>query len=41
MTENKIKVNTIEELISKAEEFAASHGETKIGNSAINSGEYT
>ncbi|CAG8490010.1 13553_t:CDS:2 [Gigaspora margarita] len=43
MTENQIKVNSIEELVNKAKEFAASHGgtaTTKIGHSAVNSGNY-
>ena len=41
MSENQTKVNSIEELISKAKEFTTSHREVKIGNSAVNSGEYT
>lgn len=43
MTENKIIVNSIGELVNKAQGFAASHGgtaTTKIGHSAVNSGEY-
>jgi len=40
MKESKIIVNSIEKLINKAQEFAASHGGTKIGSSKTNSGEY-
>ena len=44
MAENQIKVNNIEELVKKVQEFAASHGgttKTRIIHSYTNSGEYT
>ena len=43
MSENKIIVSSIEELIRKAEEFAVSQGgtgEIKIGSSVVNLGNY-